>query len=41
MYEVREASNDIPNVVKIGQLVNVQGSTSHAHTQQGKPTFFP
>jgi len=32
MYEVREASNDAPNVVKISQLVNMQGSRSHAHT---------
>jgi len=32
VYEVREAANDVPNVVTIGQLVNMQGSRSCACT---------
>jgi hypothetical protein len=32
MYDVREVSDDIPDVVKIGQLVNMDGSTLRAHT---------
>jgi len=39
MYEVWEASNDVPNVVKIDQLVNMQGSTSHAHSMVSQLSF--